>query len=46
VSRGGAPPIDLLDGDQLADKLKEFGLGIQTAMIESVSVDEAWFKEI
>jgi len=46
ATRDGAPPIDLVDGDQLADKLKEFGLGIQTAMIESVSVDEAWFKEI
>jgi restriction system protein len=46
ATRDGAPPIDLVDGDQLADKLKEFGLGVQTAMIESVSVDEAWFKEI
>jgi restriction system protein len=46
ATRDGAPPIDLVDGDQLADKLKEFGLGIQTAMIESVSVDEGWFKAI
>jgi restriction system protein len=46
ATRDGAPPIDLVDGDQLADKLKEFGLGIQTAMMESVSVDESWFKEI
>ncbi|HEV7923919.1 MAG TPA: restriction endonuclease [Verrucomicrobiae bacterium] len=46
ATRDGAPPIDLVDGDQLADKLKEFSLGVQTAMIESVSVDEKWFKEI
>ncbi len=46
ATRDGAPPIDLVDGDQLADKLKEFALGIQTAMIESVTVDEGWFKTL
>jgi restriction system protein len=46
ATRDGAPPIDLVDGDQLADKLKEFGLGIQTTMIESVTVDESWFKKL
>jgi restriction system protein len=46
ATRDGAPPIDLVDGDQLADKLKEFNLGVQTAMIESVAVNEDWFKEI
>ena len=46
ATRDGAPPIDLVDGDQLADKLKEFSLGIQTEMIENVTVDEAWFKTL
>ena len=46
ATRDGAPPIDLVDGDQLADKLKEFSLGIETEMIENVTVDEAWFKEL
>jgi restriction system protein len=46
ATRDGAPPIDLVDGDQLAEKLKEFRLGIQTSMIESVAVDEGWFKQI
>ncbi len=46
ATRDGAPPIDLVDGDQLADKLKEFSLGVQTAMIEDVAVDEAWFKKL
>lgn len=46
ATRDGAPPIDLVDGDQLADKLKEFSLGIETAMIESVTVDEEWFKKL
>jgi restriction system protein len=46
ATRDGAPPIDLVDGDQLADKLKEFSLGIQTEMIENVTVDEDWFKKL
>ena len=46
ATRDGAPPIDLVDGDQLADKLKELGLGIKTEVVEKVSVDEEWFKKI
>ncbi len=44
ATRDGAPPIDLVDGDHLAEKLKEFSLGIRTEMIENVTVDESWFK--
>lgn len=44
--RDGAPPIDLIDGDQLAEKLKELKLGVVTELIENVSVNEDWFKEI
>jgi len=40
ATRAGAPPIDLVDGDQLATKLKELGLGIKTEMVEQISVDE------
>ena len=46
ATRDGATPIDLIDGDELADKLKELGLGIETEMVENVSVDEDWFKSI
>lgn len=46
ATRDGAPPIDLMDGDQLADKLKELCLGIKTEMVESVHVDSEWFKAI
>jgi restriction system protein len=46
ATRDGAPPIDLVDGEQLADKLKSFNLGIQTTMIESVNVDEDWFRKL
>lgn len=40
------PPIDLIDGDQLADKLKELNLGIETQLVEQVVVDEKWFGTI
>jgi len=46
ATRDGAPPIDLVDGDQLADKLKELGLGIKKDLVEKVTVDENWFKSI
>jgi len=46
ATRDGATPIDLMDGDQLADKVKELGLGIRTEMVESVDIDENWFKNI
>ena len=44
--RDGAPPIDLVNGDQLADKLKELGLGIKKELVEKVTLDENWFKTI
>ena len=46
ATRDGAPPIDLVDGDDLALKLKELQLGVATTLVESVSVDEAWFQQI
>ena len=46
ATRDGATPIDLMDGDQLADKLKELRLGIKTEMVENVDVDITWFKNI
>jgi len=46
ATRDGAPPIDLIDGEQLADKLKELTLGIRTKLFESIEIDEQWFKAI
>jgi restriction system protein len=46
ATRDGAPPIDLVDGDQLAEKLKQFNLGISTEMKEEVTVNESWFTTI
>ena len=46
ATRDGATPIDLIDGDQLADKLKELRLGVRTEMVESVDVDTEWFSSL
>ena len=46
ATRDGATPIDLMDGDQLAEKLKELHLGIKTEMVENVDVDVTWFENI
>ena len=46
ATRDGAPPIDLVDGEQLALKLKEVGLGIRTEMVEKVTTDASWFKNL
>ncbi|MCH7398895.1 restriction endonuclease [Belliella sp. DSM 107340] len=44
ATRDGAPTIDLMDGDKLAEKLKELNLGLKVELKESVTVDESWFK--
>lgn len=48
ATRDGAPAIDLIDGDQLVDRLKELGLGIQIKKVEAeeISVDQDWFANI
>ena len=46
AQRDGAPPIDLLDGNTLAENLKRLGLGVKLKMIEEVSIDHEWFKSI
>lgn len=46
ATRDGAPPIDLVDGDELAEKLKDLGLGVMTKLVEEVEVDEEWFQQI
>ncbi len=43
ASRDGAPPVDIVDGEQLAEKMKELGLGIRVKTEEVVEVDDEWF---
>ena len=46
ATRDGAPPIDLIDGEQLVQRLKELGLGVKIEMVESIEVDINWFANI
>lgn len=46
ASRDGAPPIDLIDGDLLCEKLKEFNLGVKTELIEEITINPEWFDKI
>lgn len=48
AARDGAPHIDLVDGEQLAEKLRELKLGVttQVATEERIEIDKNWFKGI
>jgi restriction system protein len=48
ATRDGAPAIDLVDGDQLVEKLKQLSLGVITKKIEieQVIIDHEWYANI
>lgn len=46
ATRDGAPPIDLIDGELLVDKLKDLKLGVRSKMVEVVEVDTDWIRSI
>jgi restriction system protein len=48
ATRDGAPAIDLVDGDQLVEKLKQLSLGVSTKKIEveQISIDPKWFSSL
>jgi restriction system protein len=46
ATRDGAPPIDLIDGDQLCDLLKQLKLGVQTHLVERMTVEPSWFDNL
>ncbi len=45
ASRPGALPIDLIPGLRLAELLKEHSLGVQTEMVEQVTIDPNYFNK-
>jgi restriction system protein len=45
ATRDGAPPIDLIDGELLCEKLKEFSLGVITKVVEEIEIDEDFFSK-
>lgn len=48
AQRDGAPPIDLIDGEALAQKLKELCIGIEvrTRVVEDVVIDRSFFESL
>jgi restriction system protein len=44
--REGVPLIDLIGGDLLCDELKKYGLGVQSAQVERVTVNGSFFSGI
>ena len=46
AQRNGAIPIDLIDGNDFAEKLKELELGLSIELVEKVKVKTDWFKNI
>ena len=46
ATRDGVPDIDLIDGEQLIDKLKELSLGVKTEVVEQVIIDRERFERI
>lgn len=46
ATRDGAPPIDLIDGEILCEKLKELKLGVETKLTETVDIKVDWFDKL
>jgi len=48
ATRDGAPPVDLINGEDLCDLLKEHGLGVTTTIrtIEDVDVSAEFFQQL
>ena len=46
AQRDGAIPLDLIDGDQLVDMLKDLELGVETEKIERVIINKDWFENL
>ena len=46
--RDGAPPVDLIDGDELCELLREYEIGVrvQVRTVEDITIDQAFFENI
>ena len=46
--RDGAPPVDLVDGDQLCELLKHYAIGVSTAprTVEEIQINTDYFKSL
>ena len=46
ATRDGARPIELVDGERLAEKLRELRLGVKVTTVEKTAIDAAWFETL
>lgn len=46
ATRDGAPPIELIDGEQLCEHLKKLKLGVRVELVEQVRIDPGWFDQL
>lgn len=46
ATREDKVPIELVDGDELIDKLQELGLGVSTEMVPKVTIHSEFFTNI
>ena len=48
ATRDGAPPVDLIDGDALADLLRQYAIGVTTTTrtVEEVTIDNTYFTRL
>jgi len=46
AQRDGAPPVDLIDGNSLAEHLKNLRLGVDVQVREEVTIKPTWFNDI
>ncbi|HTH47668.1 MAG TPA: restriction endonuclease [Candidatus Limnocylindria bacterium] len=46
AQRDGAKPIDLVDGDELVEKLKQLRIGVDVQQVEHVIIREDYFKSV
>jgi restriction system protein len=44
--RDGATPIDLIDGNDFAEHLKELNLGVSVEVVEEVKIKGDWFENL
>lgn len=46
ATRDGAPPIELIDGQQLCEHLKALKLGVEVKLVEVIEPNESWFRQL
>jgi restriction system protein len=46
ASRDGVPEIDLVDGEALTQMLRDLKMGVETQLIERVSIDRDYFEKM